>query len=51
MAATEAAKKTVGFKKNKREDWFDSNDVEIQDLLNRKHAAHAKLQQCPWSPN
>ena len=50
VAATEAAKKTVRFKKNKREDWFDSNNVEIQDLLNRKHAAYAKLQQCPWSP-
>ena len=49
VAATEAAKKTVGFKKNKREDWFDSYNVEIQDLLNRKHAAYAKLQQCPWS--
>ena len=50
VAATEAAKKTVGLKKNKREDWFDSNNVEIQDPLNRKHAAYAKLQQCPWSP-
>ena len=50
MAATEAAKKTVGLKKNKREDWFDSNNVEIQDLLSRKHAAYTKLQQCPWSP-
>ena len=45
MATIEAAKKTVGYKKNKRTDWFDSNTDEIQDLLRKKHDAYAKLQQ------
>ena len=48
-AATTAANKTIGLKKNKREDWFDNNNDEIQDLLEKKHAALAKLQQNPRS--
>ena len=31
--AIEAAKKTIGYQKNKRTDWFDSNNDEMQDLL------------------
>ncbi len=34
-AATNLAKKPIGSKKNKRDDWFDSNNVVIQDFLNR----------------
>ncbi|XP_062515838.1 uncharacterized protein LOC134191257 [Corticium candelabrum] len=47
MATIEAAKKAIGYKKNKRTDWFDSNNDEIQDLLRKKHDVFAKVQQNP----
>ena len=49
MATIEAANKTIGYKKKKRTDWFDSNNDELQDLLRKKHDAYAKLQQIAQS--
>ena len=31
---------TLGFKKKKHQDWFDDNDLEINELLEEKHRQH-----------
>ena len=31
---------TLGFKQKKHQDWFDDNDLEINELLDEKHRQH-----------
>ncbi|CAH1233279.1 TBL2 [Branchiostoma lanceolatum] len=38
-----AAADVLGFKKRKHQDWFDENDVVIQELLDSMHEAHRKI--------
>jgi len=40
-AVMDAAVDTLSYSTRKHQDWFDSNDAEIQTLLNERNAAFA----------
>ena len=49
-AILKTSEEVLGYSKKKNQDWFDENEMEIQDLLAKKKAAHqAHLAQptCP----
>jgi len=39
-ATYEATSETLGFATPKHKDWFDDQDVEVQDLLDVMHSSH-----------
>ena len=43
------AEETIGFKIKRHRDWFDENQAEIRDLLDRKNKAHDALLKHPSS--
>ena len=48
-AVMDAAVDTLGYSTRKHQDWFDSNDAEIQTLLNERNAAFAAKLRKPSS--
>jgi len=50
-AAMDAAVDTLGYSTRKNPGWFDSNDAEIQTLLNERNAAFAAKSETPTQLN
>ena len=45
----DACSETIGYAKRKHQEWFDENDVQIQEIISQKRIAHLQWKDDPIS--